>query len=85
MGTEGQGIDGFGEKYKLTQFAIPMGAGVKIAVTERLNIGLEAGVRKTFTDYIDDHQYQLRELYSTFTWTMERLAAALGQSEQENI
>ena len=54
LGTEGQGMDGFAEKYKLIQFAIPMGVGVKIAISERINIGLEAGTRKTFTDYLDD-------------------------------
>lgn len=40
--------------YKLTQFSIPMGGGVKFAINSNLNIGLEIGFRKTFTDYIDD-------------------------------
>ena len=84
LGTEGQGMDGFGEKYKLTQFAIPMGAGVKIAVTERLNIGLEAGVRKTFTDYLDD----LSTDYVSYTQLLHnngRLAAALGNRTGEYL
>ena len=54
LGTEGQGIDGFGSKYKLTQIAIPLGVGVKFRATDHLNIGIEMGVRKTFTDYLDD-------------------------------
>ncbi len=54
LGTEGQGIDGFGEKYKRTQFSIPMGAGFKFAVNKNFNISLEMGLRKTFTDYLDD-------------------------------
>ena len=33
--------------------AIPAGAGLKFAMTERLNLGLEVGVRKTFTDQLD--------------------------------
>lgn len=54
LGTEGQGMEGFGEKYNLTQVSIPFGAGVKYAINDRLNIGVEMGFRKTFTDYIDD-------------------------------
>ena len=33
--------------------AIPAGAGVKVALTEHFNLGLEMGVRKTFTDQLD--------------------------------
>lgn len=54
LGTEGQGMENFPDKYKLTQIAIPFGAGVKFAISERLNIGVEVGFRKTFTDYLDD-------------------------------
>lgn len=54
LGTEGQGMEGFAEPYKLTQVAIPMGVGMKFAINERLNIGAEIGFRKTFTDYLDD-------------------------------
>jgi len=56
LGTEGQGTTNFSNrsKYDLTQYAIPMGGGVKIAVNPSFNIILEYGVRKTFTDYLDD-------------------------------
>ena len=56
LGTEGQGTSEFSSrnKYSLTQVAIPMGGGVKIAVNPSFNIILEYGVRKTFTDYLDD-------------------------------
>ena len=56
LGTEGQGTTTYPDrkKYSLLQFAIPMGGGVKIAVNESFNIILEYGVRKTFTDYLDD-------------------------------
>jgi len=54
LGTEGQGLDGFEEPYKLYQFAIPFGIGVKYALNDQWNIGLEVGMRKTFTDHIDD-------------------------------
>jgi hypothetical protein len=55
LSTEGQGLQGYPEKpYKLTQLAIPFGAGVKYAISDRVQIGLEVGLRKTFTDYLDD-------------------------------
>lgn len=54
LGTEGQGMEGFADRYKLTQIAIPMGAGMKFAISERLTIGAEIGFRRTFTDYLDD-------------------------------
>ena len=56
LGTEGQGTTKFPDrkKYSLIQFAIPIGGGVKFAVSEHFNIILEYGIRKTFTDYLDD-------------------------------
>lgn len=52
--TEGQGLTGYPKAYSLTQFAIPFGGGIKYAISERVHLGLEAGLRKTFTDYLDD-------------------------------
>lgn len=40
--------------YKRVSVSLPMGAGIKFAVHSNLNIGLEIGFRKTFTDYMDD-------------------------------
>jgi hypothetical protein len=64
LGTEGQGlnakdpesgIDYEGKKpYKLTQFAIPFGLGVRFNFLKYYSIGLEWGYRATFTNYIDD-------------------------------
>lgn len=56
LSTEGQGLPGYAdrESYALTQAAIPFGAGVKFAVTDKLHLGLEFGLRKLFTDYLDD-------------------------------
>ncbi len=54
LGTEGQGMAGFDEPYKRFAFAIPFGVGVKYALTDRINLGLELGARPTFTDYLDD-------------------------------
>lgn len=55
LGTEGQGLaDGPGKKYSRFSVCIPYGIGVKEAITKEFALGLEIGIRKTFTDYIDD-------------------------------
>lgn len=56
LSTEGQGLTGYPDRkeYSLTQLAIPVGMGVKFAITENLRVGLEGGLRKLFTDYFDD-------------------------------
>jgi len=53
LGTEGQGIRGYEEPYNLTQFQLPMGAGIKF-ITRKLTFSIEAGGRFLFTDYLDD-------------------------------
>ncbi|RYY53285.1 MAG: hypothetical protein EOO09_18575 [Chitinophagaceae bacterium] len=54
--TEGQGLPGYAEREieSNLQWAIPVGGGIKYAVTDNLHIGLELGIRKLFTDYLDD-------------------------------
>lgn len=56
LSTEGQGLNGYPDRkpYGLTQVAIPFGGGVKYAFSERLHLGLEVGLRKLFTDHLDD-------------------------------
>lgn len=54
LGTEGQGISPARSKYSLTQVCIPVGFGFRYFFTRRMGVGLEYGIRKTFTDYIDD-------------------------------
>ena len=55
LGTEGQGLPGYSaNQYSLTALSIPFGGGVKYAISDRVQLGLEVGLRKTFTDYIDD-------------------------------
>lgn len=54
LGTEGQGLPGYAAKYNLIDFSIPFGMGLKFKVSEKATIGLEYGVRYTFTDYLDD-------------------------------
>jgi opacity protein-like surface antigen len=54
LSTEGQGFVAGVNNYKLTQFAIPFGAGIKFALSDNVRLGFEIGMRKLFTDYIDD-------------------------------
>ncbi|MBL4704393.1 MAG: hypothetical protein JKY54_07720 [Flavobacteriales bacterium] len=56
LGTEGQGIESVNSKsrYKLNQISIPIGVGVKFNLSPRFAFSLEYGLRKTFTDYLDD-------------------------------
>lgn len=42
------------QRYKLLQISVPMGVGVKHALSSNILVGFEAGWRKTFTDYLDD-------------------------------
>ncbi len=54
LGTEGQGIDGFEDRYVLTQVSVPIGIGYKFNIIGSLGGAIEWGMRKTFTDYLDD-------------------------------
>ncbi|NND07441.1 MAG: outer membrane beta-barrel protein [Saprospiraceae bacterium] len=54
LGTEGQGLDGYGDFYSLDQLTIPFGGGIKYALTPTITIAAEFGPRMTFTDYLDD-------------------------------
>lgn len=54
LGTEGQGIRPDLKKYSRVSIAIPIGIGMKHLIGRFWSVGLEVGMRKTFTDYIDD-------------------------------
>lgn len=55
VGTEGQNDESTGLKpYSRFNFAIPVGGGFKYSFHPAWTLGVEIGVRKTFTDYLDD-------------------------------
>lgn len=54
LGTEGQGFFLGRKKYSLTQVAVPAGGGIKMALSDAINLRLEGGLRVLFTDYLDD-------------------------------
>lgn len=63
IGTEGQGnINPDMKKYNRFQVAIPLGLGANIEVGDFSKIGFEFGVRKTFTDYLDDVSTQYPDI-----------------------
>lgn len=53
LGTEGQGTSNGGEPYKVDLMSIPFGAGFKFNLG-RVDIQVDWGLRRTWTDYIDD-------------------------------
>lgn len=53
--TEAQGVKTDAtSSYKRVQICIPMGVGCKLSLGKKVGVQLEWGVRKLFTDYIDD-------------------------------
>ena len=56
LSTEGQGLSQYPDRtpYKLTQFAIPVGGGIKFRIGPNTILSYEISFRKLFTDYLDD-------------------------------
>ncbi|HEY4206209.1 MAG TPA: DUF6089 family protein [Puia sp.] len=56
LSTEGEGLAAYPNKkpYSLFQIAMPIGGGIKLRVTDKVVIAYEVGLRKLFTDYLDD-------------------------------
>jgi len=55
IGTEGQQVGFEGRKpYGKVAFTIPFGIGFKYSINRRLSVTGEWGLRKAFTDYLDD-------------------------------
>jgi hypothetical protein len=75
LGTEGQGSTGKADKYKLTGFSIPVGAGFNYTFDRTYRIGLELSWRTTFTDYLDD--------VSTVYVNSDRLAMSANGSKAD--
>lgn len=56
LGTEGQGTAANPDKdpYKRTNAAFTFGGGIKFKIMRRFGLTIESGVRRTYTDYLDD-------------------------------
>ncbi len=54
LGTEGQGLPGYAKKYSRITGLVSVGGGARFAINRFLGVGFEIGMRKTFSDYVDD-------------------------------
>lgn len=81
LGTEGQGISSTRKKYSNVQVCIPVGIGFKYSFDRRWGIGLEYGIRKTFTDYIDDAS---KTYYNNNTLFIENGALAAAMADKSS-
>jgi len=79
--TEGQTLLETRKKYHRLQFCIPVGIGFKYTISRRWGIGLEYGIRKTFTDYIDDAS---RTYVSTSILAKQEGQVTLGNGEVQS-
>lgn len=92
LGTEGQGLPGYRKKYSLWQPAIPIGIGVKMKLTDNIDLVLEMGGRLLFTDFLDDvsGNYPELEKLSPLARAMsyrveEAIAVTTGESREAGI
>lgn len=85
LGTEGQGLPDYPDRqpYNLNSFAIPMGGGIKFALSDTWNLAVEGGIRMTFTDYIDDVSMSYVE--ESLLLEKDPLSAALANRSGEPI
>lgn len=81
IGTEGQNNPGE-KKYLRMSIAIPVGGGFKYNFHPAWTIGVELGVRKTFTDYLDDVSGTYPEQVISFQ-TPTSIAEALSDRSGE--
>ncbi len=63
-----------GEDYSRTGIAIPFGVGFKLRLSERMLFSAEYGLRRTFTDYIDDVSSRYPDDPSTLSQTARKLS-----------
>ncbi|MCH2224379.1 MAG: DUF6089 family protein [Crocinitomicaceae bacterium] len=55
LGTEGQGTSLSSKaRYGRFQMSMPLGVGARVSLGKMASLGVEFGIRKTFTDYLDD-------------------------------
>lgn len=82
LGTEGQQLDTLGLKpYSKFNFAIPIGAGVKVRLPGNFDLNVEVGLRKLFTDYIDD----VSNAYVDLNLLTDPLARAMSERGAELV
>ena len=84
LNTEGQGLPGYGDQpYNLVNANVHFGAGIQYKLNRNWDLGVEAGVRYTFSDYLDDvgGYFAKKSDLAAFN----SLSAAMGHRENEKI
>ncbi|GHU85523.1 hypothetical protein FACS1894153_0890 [Bacteroidia bacterium] len=73
LSTEGQNMPEYPDKsyYNSASLAIPFGLGFKFSLSKHLTLGVELGIRKTFTDYLDDVSTTYADPYILRTYISE--------------
>ncbi|MDR0971782.1 MAG: porin family protein [Bacteroidales bacterium] len=82
LATEGQGLEGYETPYSLTQISIPFGLGVKFSLSNYICVGLEWGLRMTFTDYIDDVSTNYVNRQTLLDWSGELAVVASDRTNE---
>lgn len=77
LGTEGQGLTNYPDKYSLIGIAFTMGFGLRYFLNSRYSLGVDALVRETNTDYLDDASTNYVS-YETLLKNQGKIAADLG-------
>ena len=84
LSTEGQGLPNYPDTpYNLVSVNIPFGAGVKYSLNKNWDLGFEAGIRYTFSDYLDDVGGLFADKGDLTG--ISSLSAAMGHRENEKI
>lgn len=85
LGTEGQGSQlTRRKKYATTQVSMPLGLGFRMTLGKIATINLEYGIRKTFTDYLDDVGSETYLPYSEIAEANGIVAANLSNRSLDN-
>ncbi|MBK8955960.1 MAG: outer membrane beta-barrel protein [Saprospiraceae bacterium] len=83
LGTEGQGMPGYSEKYKLFSAVYMFGGGLRYHLSSHFSLGLELNLRLSNTDYLDDASGNYVS-YETLLQFNGRTAAELGNKIRAN-
>jgi hypothetical protein len=83
--TEGQGLPNYTDQpYNLINVSVPFGAGIKYKLNRNWDLGFEAGIRYTFTDYLDDVGGKIADRGDLATG-ISNLSAAMAHRENEKF
>ena len=77
LGTEGQGLAGMPDPYKLSAISLAFGFGHRYFLSSNLSIAIEYLTRQTRTDYLDDASTNYVD-YETLKAERGEIAAELG-------